>query len=107
MDRIASSILRHRTCKTNTAWKASKELEQGGKIMKGKYLRRLGGLILAALLLPGVVTLLSNSTAQAQRRIIVVQRPIYRPFYRPWGWGYGPWGYDPYFDYYRRYGHYV
>jgi len=87
--------------------KRLKKLEQGGNIMKGKYLRRLGGFILAVLLLPGVVTLLSNSTAQAQRRIIVVQRPIYRPFYQPWGWGYGPWGYDPYFDYYSRYGHYV
>jgi hypothetical protein len=75
--------------------------------MRGKYLRRFGGLVLAILFLPGVVTLLSSSSAQAQRRIIVVQRPFYRPFYRPWGWGYRPWGYDPYFDYYSRYGHYV
>jgi len=71
--------------------------------MKGKYLHRLGGFILAVLLLPGVVTLLSSSTAQAQRRVIIVSRPYYR-FYRPWGWG---WGYNPYFDYYSRYGHYV
>ena len=75
--------------------------------MRGKYLRRIGGLILALLVLPGVAAL-SSSTAQAQRRIVVVgpYRPIYRPFYNPW-WEYGPWGYDPYFDYYSRYGHYV
>ena len=76
--------------------------------MRGKYLRKFGGLILAALLLPGVVTPLSSTTAQAQRRVVVVRtyRPIYRPIYRPWGWG-RPFGYDPYFDYYSRYGHYV
>jgi hypothetical protein len=75
---------------------------------KGKYLRRLGGLILTALLLPGVVTLLSNSTAQAQgRRVVIVRpyRPIYRGFHNPW-WG-SPFGYDPYSDFYSRYGHYV
>ena len=72
-----------------------------------KYLRRFGGLILAVLLLPGAVTLLSSGTAQAQRRVIIVRRPIYSPFYRPWGWGYRRWDYDPYFDYYSRYGHYV
>lgn len=71
-----------------------------------KYLRRLGGFILAFLLLPGVVTVLSSGTAEAQRRgrVIIVRRPIYRPFYRPWGWR---WGYNPYNDYYSRYGHYV
>ncbi len=73
--------------------------------MKGKYLRRLGGFILAVLLLPGVA-LLSSSTAQAQRRVIVVRQPYYR-VYRPFGWGWRPWGYNPYFDYYSRYGHYV
>ena len=75
--------------------------------MRGKYLRSFGGFVLAILFLPGVVTLLASSTAQAQRRVIVVQRPIYGPFYQPWGWGYRRWGYDPYFDYYSRYGHYV
>jgi len=73
--------------------------------MKGKYLRRLGGLFLAVLFLPGVVTLLSSDTAQAQRRrVIIVRQPYYR-VYRPWGWR--PWGYNPYFDYYSRYGHYI
>jgi len=75
--------------------------------MREKYLRRFGGLILAALILPGVVSLLSNSTVEAQRRIVIVRtRPIYRPFYRPWGWD-RPFDYDPYFDYYSRYGQYV
>src|SRR6266404_9294695 len=91
---------------TRITCRASKVIEQGGKIMKGKYLRRLGGFILAVLLLPGVATLLSSSTAQAQRRVILVSRPYYRT-YRPWGWGYRSWDYNPYFDYYSRYGHYV
>ena len=72
--------------------------------MKGKYLRRFGGLVLTLLLLPGAVTLLSSTTVEAQRRVIIVRRPIYRPF-RPWGWGYR--SYNPYFDYYSRYSHYV
>jgi hypothetical protein len=74
--------------------------------MRGKYLRKFGAFVLAVLVLPGLVTVLSSINTQAQRRIVVVRRPVYRPFYRPWGWG-RPWGYDPYFDYYSRYGHYV
>src|SRR5215470_17832539 len=70
--------------------------------MKGKYLRKLGSLVLTLLVLPGVVALFSGTTAQAQRRVIVVRRP----FFNPW-WGYRSWGYNPYFDYYSRYGHYV
>lgn len=74
--------------------------------MKGKYLRKFGALVLTLLVLPGVVALLSSTTAEAQRRVVIV-RPIYRPFYRPWGWGYRGWGYNPYFDYYSRYSQYV
>ena len=70
--------------------------------MKGKYLRKLGLLVLTLLVLPGVLAL-SSTTAQAQRRVIIVRQPR---FYNPW-WGYRSWGYDPYFDYYSRYGHYV
>ena len=80
--------------------------------MKGKYLRRIGGLILTALLLTGIA-FVSPSDVQAQgRRRVVIVRPIYRPFYRPfgfgrswWGYPYG-WGYDPwspYGNYYSRY----
>jgi hypothetical protein len=66
------------------------------------YLRKFGGLALAVLLLPGVLTLLSSTSASAQRRVIIVQRPIYRRYYNPW------WGYRrSYFDYYSRYGHYI
>ena len=75
--------------------------------MRGKYLRRFGGLILVVLLATGVVGFLSSTTVQAQRRVVIVRS--YRPFYRPW-WGrrqFDPFGYDPYFDYYSRYGHYV
>ena len=75
--------------------------------MRGKYLRKFGALVLTLLVLPGVVTLLSTTNAEAQqRRVVIVRRPIYRRYYNPW-WGYRSWGYDPSFDYYSRYGHYV
>jgi len=70
--------------------------------MRGKYLRKLGGFILAALMLPGVLAL-SSGTAQAQRRVVIVPR-VYvgpRPFYDPW-WGYRPFGYSN-FRYYNQY----
>ena len=80
--------------------------------MKGKYLRRIGGLILTALLLTGIA-FVSPSNAQAQsrrRRVVIVRHHPYR-IYRPWGfrswwgspygWGYDPW--SPYESYYRRY----
>ena len=82
--------------------------------MKGKYLRRIGGLILTALLLTGIA-FVSPSDVQAQgRRRVVIVRPYPYRIYRPWGyrswWGHpwGPyrWGYDPwspYGNYYRRY----
>jgi len=69
-----------------------------------KHLRRLGGLILSSLLLPGFVALLASTNAEAQRRRVIVV-PVYRRYYNPW-WGYRRWGYDPYFDY-SRYGHYI
>ena len=62
--------------------------------MRGKYLRRFGSFLLAALLLPGVITFLSSTTAQAQRRVVIVR--TYRPFYRPYYWDpfWSPFGYD-------------
>ena len=65
--------------------------------MRGKYLRRFGGFLLAALLVPGIVAVLSSSTAQAQRRVVIVRtyRPFYRPFYR-----------DPFWDSYGRFDRY-
>ena len=68
--------------------------------MRGKYLRKLGGFILAALLLPGVVTLFSSVNAQAQRRVVVVR--TYRPFYGPWGYRDPFWRYNRY-NYYSQY----
>ena len=79
--------------------------------MKGKYLRKIGGLALSAMMLFGVA-FLSSSEAQAQgrRRVVIVRSypyRIYRPFgFRhywgyPYGWGYDPW--SPYGSYYSRY----
>lgn len=65
--------------------------------MKGRYLKKLGGIILAALMLSGVA-FVSASTVEAQhRRRVIIVRP-YSPFGRGW-WGrpygpYGPYGYD-------------
>src|SRR5437867_5337204 len=67
--------------------------------MRGKYLRKLGGFILAALLLPGVVMLFSSVNAQAQRRVVVVR--TYRPFY-PWGYRDPFWRHNRY-NYYSQY----
>ena len=77
--------------------------------MKGKYLKRIGGLILTALLLTGIAFVSpSDVQAQGRRRIIIVRPGIYRPFGfgrgywgYPYGWGYGPWG--PYGSYYSHY----
>ena len=83
--------------------------------MKGKYLRRIGGLVLATLMLSGIAVMFSATVqAQGHRRVVIV-RPgpyrIYRPFgfgYRSrWGYpfGYDRWGYDPwspYGSYYRQ-----
>ena len=72
--------------------------------MKAKYLvRKLGGFILAALMLTGI-GVLSSASAQAQGRrqgrVIVRPNPyrVYRPYgYRSW-WG-RPYGYyDPFYD---------
>ena len=86
--------------------------------MKGKYLRRFGGMILTALLLvtgiafisPSNVEAQTRSQAQGRRRVIIV-RPYPYWYRRPWGyrswwgspygWGYDPW--SPYGSYYRRY----
>lgn len=68
--------------------------------MKGnRLLRRIGGFVLAALLLSGVAVM-SGTTAQAQRRgrggfggRVRVVRPV-RPFFRGYGLAYGyPYGY--------------
>jgi len=85
--------------------------------VKSKYFKRIGGVLLATLLLSGIV-FLSPSTAEAQRRRrVIIVRPnpyrIYRPFgygYRSWWgrpWGYDPWGYDPWSPYGSRFRQYV
>src|ERR1700704_6713626 len=80
--------------------------------MKSKYLaRKIGGFVLAALMLTGI-GVLSSASAQAQgrRQGRVIVRPyqyrVYRPFgYRSW-WG-RPYGYyDPFYDPFSPYGSY-
>jgi hypothetical protein len=92
--------------------------------MKGKYLKKVGGFVLAVLMLSGIA-FVSASTVEAQgrqagRRVIIV-RP--NRFYRRydvfgrdrWGydrWGYDRWGnqrfgYDPWSPYGSRYRQYV
>ncbi len=65
-------------------------------------LRKIGGLLLVGLLLPGLALFSSNQTVQAQRRIVIV-RPVrpFRPF-RSFGYRYG---YSPYssYSYYNQY----
>ena len=78
--------------------------------MKGRYLKKLGSLFLAMLMVAGIVVVTSGEVqAQGQRRRVVVVRPyhrIYRPFgYRHW-WG-SPWGYDPFSPYGSSYRQYV
>jgi hypothetical protein len=82
--------------------------------MKGKYLRRIGGIALGALMLFGVAFVSADNVQAQHRRRVVIVRPypyrIYRPFgfgYRNW-WGspYG-WGYDPWSPYGFRYRQYV
>ena len=82
--------------------------------MKGKYLRRIGGLALSALMLVGIAFVSpSEAEAQQRRRVVIVRRYPYR-IYRPFGWGYRNWwgsrygwGYDPWSSHGFRYNHYV
>ena len=81
--------------------------------MKGKYLRRIGGLTLTALMLFGIgFASTSEAKAQTVQKPVQQRRVIVRRIYRPWGyrnwWGrpYG-WGYDPWSSYGFRYNHYV
>lgn len=67
--------------------------------MRGKYLKRSGAVILAALMLSGIA-FVSPITADAQnRRRVIIVRP-HRP-YGWWGRRYDPWRYD------NRYSEYV
>ena len=69
--------------------------------MKGKYLKRIGGFVLATLML-SAIAFVSSSTVQAQGRRVIVRSSPYRT-YRPFGYGYHSrfdvfgydrWGYD-------------
>jgi hypothetical protein len=74
--------------------------------MKGKYLRKIGGLALTVLMLFGIA-FVSSGEAQAQhRRRVVIVRPYPYRIYRPFGFGYRSWWGYPY-GYSFRYSHYV
>jgi hypothetical protein len=73
--------------------------------MKRRYLRRIGGLLLATLVLAGTAFFSSESVQaqQGRRRVIIVRPNPYR-FHRPWGyrsWWHDPW--SPYGSMYRQY----
>ena len=83
--------------------------------MKGKYLRKIGVLALATLMLFGIAFVSSSEVQAQQRRRVVIVRPYPYRIYRPWGFGYRNgwgypygygWGYDPW-GYNFRYSHYV
>ena len=97
--------------------------------MRRKYLRKIGGLFLATLMLSGIAFIAAD-TAEAQgRRRVVIVRPHPHRFYRSrfdvfgydrwgydrWGidrfgrdrWGNERYGYNPWSPYGNRYSHYV
>ena len=53
--------------------------------MKGRYLKKIGGFILAALMLSGVVFVSAGTVEAQHRRRVIIVRP-----YRPFGWS--RWG---------------
>lgn len=68
--------------------------------MKGKYMRRIGGIALASLMLFGVGFVSADEAqAQTQRRRVVIVRPNPYRIYRPWGFGYRDWWYYRHFGY--------
>lgn len=83
--------------------------------MKGKYMRRIGGIVLGAVMLFGVTLATAADTqAQSRRRRVVIVRPNPYRIYRPFGWwnygypwGYDRFGYDPWSPYGFRYRQYV
>jgi len=77
--------------------------------MKGKYLKKLGGFVLATLMLSGVAFVAAGRVEAQTRRVIIVRPYSYR-LYRPYGFGYRsrwdyPFGYSrwdprsPYYEY--------
>jgi hypothetical protein len=66
--------------------------------MRGKYLKRIGAVVLAALMLTGIA-FVSPTTAAAQgRRRVIIVRPIHRPFgwrrYDQWPYRYSEYVFD-------------
>lgn len=60
--------------------------------MRGKYFRRISGLFMMLLLLPGLLVLTATTAeAQGHRRRVVIVRRYYDSFWDPW---YGRRGFD-------------
>jgi hypothetical protein len=69
--------------------------------MKGKYIKKIGSLVLAGLMLSGIAAVSAGTVeAQGRRRVVVVRRPFgfgYRSRFDVFGydrWGYDRWGFD-------------
>lgn len=85
--------------------------------MKGKYMRRIGGIVLGLLMFLGVTLATAADTqAQSRRRRVIIVRPNPYRIYRPWSFrdrwyyrhfGYDPFGYDQWSPYGARYRQYV
>jgi hypothetical protein len=79
--------------------------------MKGKYskyLKKIGGFVLAALMLSGIVFVSPNTVeAQGRRRVIIVRPHRGFGFRNRWGYPYDRWGYDPWSPYGSAYRQYV
>lgn len=77
--------------------------------MKGRYLRKIGGVVLAMLAVMGTAFISAEKVeAQSRRRVVIVRR--YPRFYRPWWnspFGFDRWGYNPWSPYGNYYSHYV
>ena len=70
--------------------------------MKGKYLRTIGGIAIAALMLAGTFFVSSGTVEAQHRRRVLIVRPYPYRSYRPFGWrswGY-PYGYNSYYGQY-------
>jgi len=80
---------------------------QGGKKVKGKYLRRTGAWALSLLMLAGIGFAAARTAAAQQRRVIIVRQYPYRFYRSHWGYPYGFNRYDPWSPYGSYYRHYI
>ncbi len=70
--------------------------------MRGKYFKKVGGLILAVLTLSGIVFVTADTAEAQRRRRIVIVRPYPYRYYRPFGFR-SRFGYPYDFNRYSQY----